>query len=310
MTIAMNPARMPCPQLNSTGKCFVDNCPYNHSVIEFGKPTAAAQQASDKTKLAQVLTGSGGQFVGTRKGANAVPVATTQGLPSFVKKAAEKLGTIKATQKVSAITPTPVVPDTSPTSPPPVLAAPISTRTFSPHSDKDSDDVEILKQRYADLQSERQGLESSLMGVNLEADSLEKEVAALREQSERIKQRSSRSGCSNDLQQLVASNRATAIQIKLAEDLANVHEAMITECRQTYGTLLDKIEDTDIISVDRPKYEINALMNSIEKQFKQLNRIIQNVRVEFTSTARNRQNELLAAQGFAPGEYLNIIRNK
>jgi hypothetical protein len=306
MTIAMNPARMPCPQLNSTGKCFVDNCPYNHSVIEFGKPTAAAQQASDKTKLAQVLTGSGGQFVGTRKGANAVPVATTQGLPSFVKKAAEKLGTIKATQKVSAIAPTLVVLATSPMSPPPGLAAP----TFSPHSDKDTDDVDILKQRYANLQSERQGLESSLIEVNMEADSLEKEVAALREQSERIKQRSSRSGCSNDLQQLVASNRATAIQIKLAEDLANVHEAMITECRQTYGTLLDRIEDTDIISVDRPKYEINALMNSIEKQFKQLNRIIQNVRVDFTSTARNRQNELLASQGFAPGEYLNIIRNK
>lgn len=316
MTVAMNPARMPCPKMLAMGKCDADSCPYNHSKINTGKSDHLVQAAS-KSRMAQILTGASGQFVGGSKGANTVPISNTSGgLPSFVQKAAKKLVTIKAATsqnpQASTTKATEREPERSaPAILPPTLkddaAASVSSEDLAPPATVDFDE---LQKKYGSLCHERVGLEMMLRKLLTETSAVDQDLRELKQRMPVVtKTAQSNRQCSTDLRQLVASNRTIAIQIKQAEELANVHEAMIAECRQKYGTLLDRIEDSDMIAVDGPKHDINDLLNSIERQFKQLNSIVHRVQVDFTNTARNRQNQLLASEGFAPGEYLSVLRN-
>ncbi len=320
MTVAMNPARMPCPSLLARGQCDADSCPYNHSKLDSANSDHSAQTAV-KARMAQILTGASGQFVGARKGANTVPIAhTAGGLPTFLQKAAQKLSTIKSSQRTQE---TPSTSDdlgewqpstgndySSSEDQPEYMTSQNNTC----HSVTTVSNVEFiaLQQQYEELCRERSGLESFLETVHEDINRVERDVRLLKERlpaATSFANSNPSRQCSTDLRQLVSSNRTITIQIKQAEELANVHEAMIAECRQKYGTLLDRIEDSDMIYVDKTKHEVNELLDSIERQFQQLSAVVQRVRVDFTMTARNRQNELLASEGFTPGEYLSVLRN-
>lgn len=76
----MNSARVACPKSSA---CKDSNCPYNHSrpsnVSGFSGSTVASKRAVEG------MTGNSGQYVGSKKGGNAVPVKQTGDLPAFLK---------------------------------------------------------------------------------------------------------------------------------------------------------------------------------------------------------------------------------
>lgn len=79
MKSGMNPARIQCPDIVSTGRCNASGCPYSHVKVQ--NNVSAAEISSQKSLSA---TGRNGQYTGTSKGANAIPVAKGQ-LPSFLQ---------------------------------------------------------------------------------------------------------------------------------------------------------------------------------------------------------------------------------
>ena len=83
MTISLNPARITCPELVAGRRCSTSGCPFNHSAP--AKPVGFSGSAIANSESVRGLTGAKGQFTGSSKGANSVPVKNTGELPAFVQ---------------------------------------------------------------------------------------------------------------------------------------------------------------------------------------------------------------------------------
>jgi hypothetical protein len=75
----INDSRRPCPHKLARGQCLVPNCAYNHG------PTSMEASVGPNNDHIKAQTGSDGQFVGSRKGGNAVPIKQTGDIPSFLQ---------------------------------------------------------------------------------------------------------------------------------------------------------------------------------------------------------------------------------
>ena len=78
----MNLARIACPNL---GTCRDSSCPYNHQSARSSGDSFSGSAFANQREV-EGMTGRSGQYVGSRKGGNAVPVRQTGGdLPAFLQ---------------------------------------------------------------------------------------------------------------------------------------------------------------------------------------------------------------------------------
>ena len=79
MTATINESRIQCQTLLSRGACFIPVCPYNHDM------RSSVDSAKPKSDTTNRQTGHKGQFVGSVKGGNSVPIRITGEIPAFLQ---------------------------------------------------------------------------------------------------------------------------------------------------------------------------------------------------------------------------------
>lgn len=83
MAAVINTSRLPCPELRARGMCSTPGCAYSHTV-RVDNSVYTEPPPANKAPIGN-LTGTSGQFVGSRKGGNAVPVKQSGDIPAFLR---------------------------------------------------------------------------------------------------------------------------------------------------------------------------------------------------------------------------------
>lgn len=263
----MNQARIACPQLTSTGQCLTRNCQYNHSRV--GPSSSLSGTADANAAAVAGMTGWSGQYVGSRKGGNAVPVSQSGELPKFLqgRLPVRSGGNDREVRLVSAMAAIPAAP---------------AKRTDAPVIDWKA--VALSKAaaksessgRKAELTEELAKL-SSLCGERQAALSrLEQEIQSLRY---RLPQ------ASEPLRQ-----KYQAVSVKAAEmhDRAVGTAAIVAEEKERCRSFLAAMEETNLVDVSEVRSNQDRILAEVERLFEAYRKNYEFIGTEFRAAAATR----------------------
>lgn len=272
-------ARIPCPNINRFGSCGDQNCGYNHT---FQSALPSSDMNRMATERASQFTGGSGQFVGSKKGGNAVPIRQTDGLPSFLSA---KFGAVNS-GAVDAKPPPRVIESggNSRQLPASHMMSHIPAQRDKPASAPiDWKAVALSKVKAKSTTStQKADLEQRLADLVRQQDEKTKMLRALEEELNvlhRTREQQSVKGVDSNL------ILSASMGCENLREMCKAYTSSVAETSQNMRNIFSQMESTGLVDLSDVKRSQDDILGEIRAAYDKLNRLCEHVGTEFRAIA-------------------------
>jgi hypothetical protein len=271
-------ARIPCPNMSRFGTCGDQNCGYNH-----GFQSSSSQNDMNRvsTERASKFTGGSGQFVGSKKGGNAVPIRQTDGLPTFLSA---KFGVI-GSRAVDAMPPPRVIESggNSRQLPASHLISHIPAQRDKPKTEPvDWKAVALAKVKAkSTINTPKAELEQRLTDLLRQQEEKTKLLKNLDEELEMLRRAKSQPQGSGIDSNLILS---ASMGCETLREMCKAYSSSVDETSQNMQSIFSQMESTGLVDLSDIQRSQDDILGEIRTAYDKLNRLCEHVGTEFRAT--------------------------